>query len=419
MKIALVHDYIKEYGGAERVLEALHEIWPDAPVFTTVYLPEFLGPHKERFNSPDGEWDIRTSFLQYIPFKEKLISPFRLIASFVFKRFDFSKFDVVIVSATGAYIPNTIKIRNPKSEIRNKSQNTKYKIQNTIHVCYSHTPPRYLYGYATAREWKNNILFRVLGEIANHFLRLVDFKSSQNVDYFIANSKNVAARIEKFYRREATVIYPPVEVDGRRWKIEDSNLKMEDRRSIDPQASTLKNLHSTIYHLSSKKSYFLAGGRLARPKHIDLIAEACQKLKLPLKVFGRVFADAVNISVSQYPNIQFLGEVSDEEKLELMKNAKAYIFAAEDEDFGITPVEAMSVGTPVIAYKSGGVVESIIDGKTGIFYRFNDLNHLSEAVNKFEKMKFDKETIMKHAQKFSKERFKKEIKDFITKKFKQ
>ena len=105
--------------------------------------------------------------------------------------------------------------------------------------------------------------------------------------------------------------------------------------------------------------------------------------------------------------------MSDEEKLELMRNAKAYIFAAEDEDFGITPVEAMSVGTPVIAYRSGGVVESVIDGKTGIFYRFNDLNHLNEAVHKFEKMKFDKETIIKHAQKFSKERFKKEIKEFI------
>src|SRR3989344_6727774 len=369
MKIALVHDYIKEYGGAERVLEALHEIWPDAPVFTTVYLPEFLGPHKERFR----DWKIKTSFLQNIPFREKLISPFRLISPFVFKSFDFSQFDAVIVSATGAYSPNIL--------------NAKYKIHNTIHVSYCHTPPRYLYGYATARDWKKNIVFRVLGEVANHFLRLVDFKSSQNVDYFIANSHNVGARIKKFYRKDSTVIYPPVNV----------NSKFETRNSKQSQNT----------------KYFLAGGRIARPKHIDLIVRACRELKVPLKVFGRSFGDAPNILVSQYPNIQFLGEVTDEKKMELMKNARAYIFAAEDEDFGITPVEAMSVGTPVIAFASGGILETIIDGKTGILYHLNDIYHLSEAIHKFEITKFDRKLIVKHAQKFSKERFKKEIKEFV------
>ena len=175
MKIALVHDYIKEYGGAERVLEALHEIWPTSPVYTTVYLPEFLGPHKERFKS----WDIRTSFLQYIPLKEKLISPFRIIAPFVFKRFDFSRFDVVIISATGAYSPNGIKIKDQRSKIKSTTQKSKVLNNNytlyakrylPIHICYCHTPPRYLYGYATAREWKKNIIFRVIGEIGNHIL---------------------------------------------------------------------------------------------------------------------------------------------------------------------------------------------------------------------------------------------------------
>ena len=191
MRVALVHDYIKEYGGAERVLEALHEIWPNAPVFTSIYLPEFLGPHKNRFKN----WDIRTSFLQYLPFKKKLISSFRLITPFVFKMFDFSKFDLVIVSATGAYNPNMI---NKKTALQ---------------ICYCHTPPRYLYGFATARDWKKNLFFKVLGEIANHFLRLVDYKSAQNVDFFIANSRNIAGRIKKFYRRNSTVIYPPIEMN--------------------------------------------------------------------------------------------------------------------------------------------------------------------------------------------------------------
>src|SRR3989338_9921246 len=243
LRIALVHDYIKEYGGAERVLEALHGIWPDAPIFTTVYLPEFLGPHKERFR----DWDIRTSFMQYLPLKAKLISPFRLISPFVFKTFDFSQFDVVIISATGAYSPNAIQCHPELVSGSNSSgdempKQVRHDIRKgPINICYCHTPPRYLYGFATAREWKKNIAFRVMCEIANHFLRLVDFKSSQNVDYFIANSKNVAGRIKKFYRKDSTVIYPPIEMN---------------------QELRIRN--------QGKKDYFLAGGRIAKPKHIDL-----------------------------------------------------------------------------------------------------------------------------------------------------
>src|SRR3989344_6721221 len=150
MKVALIHDYIKEYGGAERVLEALHEIYPEAPVFTTVYLPEFLGPHKERFSN----WDIKTSWLQKIPYIEKLISPIRLISPWVFENWDFTDFDLIIVSATGAYFPNLI-VRKPE----------------ILHLCYCHTPPRYLYGYPTARNWKKNLIGRLIGEWLNHDLR--------------------------------------------------------------------------------------------------------------------------------------------------------------------------------------------------------------------------------------------------------
>ncbi len=366
MKIAIVHDYIKEYGGAERVLETLHEIYPDAPIFTSVYLPKYLGPHKKRFK----KMDIRASFLQNLPFKSKLISPIRLIAPMLFRRFDFSKFDVVIVSATGAYTPNAI----------NKN--------NAVQVCYCHTPPRYLYGFATAREWKNNIVFRILGEIANHFLRLTDFKSSETVDYFIANSENVRRRIQKFYKKDAKVIYPPVETN--------------------PKSKVLK----------SKKiqntKYYLAGGRLARPKHIDLIIETCSKNDIPLKVFGKAFAgygkELKNIAG---PTVEFLGEVTDEEKLALMKNAKAFIFASEDEDFGITPVEAMSVGTPVIAYASGGVLESVIDGKTGLFFNELTVGNIRKAIEKLQKTKINKQDCIKQAQSFSKARFKREIKKFV------
>src|SRR5258706_962955 len=201
MKVAIVHDYIKEYGGAERVLEALHEMYPKAPVFTLVYCPKFLGPHRERFKN----WDIRESWVGLIQFKSKLISPLRLIAPFVFKSMDLSDYDVVIVSATGAYTPNALQTKNKELKTKNKN--------GAFHICYCHTPPRYLYGYATAREWKKNTFFRVMALIANHFLRLVDYHSSKNVDVFIANSQNVAARIKKFYRRDSVVVYPPVEIE--------------------------------------------------------------------------------------------------------------------------------------------------------------------------------------------------------------
>lgn len=385
MKVALVHDYIKEYGGAERVLEALHELYPDAPIFTSVYLPDYLGPHKKRFIG----WDIHTSFLEYLPFKAKLISPIRLIAPLVFPIFDFSKYDVVIVSATGAYNPNMI---NKKSAVQ---------------ICYCHTPPRYLYGFATAREWKKNFVLRVFGEIANHFLRLIDFASSKNVDFFIANSDNVKARIKKFYRKDATVIYPPVEIP----------------RSKSQEAN------------KSQKTYYLAGGRLARPKHIDLIVKTCVQYNLPLKVFGKGFAgyenelrimkqelrkktDHNSSSMIHDSPIEFLGEVTDQEKLELMKNARAYIFAAEDEDFGITPVEAMSVGTPVIAYRSGGVVESVFAGKTGLFFDKLTVESLKKAIEQLEKIPIDPKACREQAEKFSKARFKAKIRDFVSSKLK-
>lgn len=373
MKIALVHDYLKEYGGAEKVLESLHELYPDAPVFTLVYCPEFLGPHKERFKS----WDIRTSFLQTIPFKHKFISIFRLFAPIIFKKFDFSGFDVIIVSATGAYNPNMIEKKQAKQ------------------ICYCHTPPRYLYGYATAREWKKNIFFRILGETANHFLRLIDYRSAQNVDQFIANSENIKKRIAKFYRKDAVVVYPP---------------------AVSP--SPALRAFSPSRRGDRGEGYYLAGGRLARAKHYDVILKACAELDMPLKIFGKGFAGyeeelhALHASLGK-SNIEFLGEVSDTEKFDLMKNAKAFIFAGEDEDFGIMPVEAMSVGTPVIAYKSGGVLETVVEGKTGLFFDKLTSDILSTTLKQFEKSHIKAEDCKKQSEKFSDEKFKKEIEKIV------
>jgi glycosyltransferase involved in cell wall biosynthesis len=366
MKIALVHDYIKEYGGAERVLETLHEIYPDAPVYTSAYLPSFLGPHQARFK----DWDIRPSWAQHLPFKAKLISPLRLISPLLFRSFNFSGYDVIITSATGAYFPNSLKKKQAKL------------------LCYCHTPPRYLYGYATARNWRKHKLFQIMGSIANHFLRMADYAASKNVDQYIANSYEVAQRIAKFYRREATVIYPPVQT------------KVESQKSKD-----------------QKRQYYLTGGRLARAKHVDVIVNACAALGVPLKVFGKGFAGYEDelraMSYEVRDKVEFVGEVTDEEKLALMAGAKAFLFASEDEDFGIVPVEAMAQGTPVIAYRSGGVQETVIDKKTGLFFDELTPESLQKAIELFEKLKIKPEACQKQAKKFSKEIFQKNINDVV------
>jgi len=293
------------------------------------------------------------------------MSPFRILSPWMFSFMNLSKYDVVIVSATGVYFPNLVK--------RGKA----------VQVCFCHTPPRYLYGYTTARDWKTNPITRILGELANHFLRMIDYKAAQRVDYFIANSEEVKKRIEKFYRKDSVVMYPPVAT------VSHENVKKED--------------------------YYLTGGRLARAKGIDIILEAFEDTHKKLMVFGRGFAgfEEELLEGRRGKNIEFLGEVTDREKYELMSKAKAFVFASFDEDFGITPVEAMSVGTPVIAYNSGGVKETVIDGKTGVFFNEHTKEAIREAIERFEKMRFSPEECRKQAAKFSKERFEKEIKEFI------
>lgn len=393
IKVALVHDYLKEYGGAERVLQTLHEIWPKAPIYTSIFLPKFAGPNRHKVE----KWNVKTSFLQYIPFKEKLISPARLIAHFLFKSFDLSEYDVVIVSSTGTYTsPNFVKTAPTSLKLRGVNK-------KALHICYYHTPPRYLYGYPVANPWEEVAWRRVLkffGQVPMHFLRMLDFKAAQIPDYVVANSEEVKARIKKFYRRDAWVIYPPVDIPA-----------------ISPSGSeTLKGRRHQPLVISHRK-YYLAGGRLARHKGIDLAIKVCTKLNLPLKVFGRGFASYGEEHLRKLagPTVEFLGEVTDEQKIKLMASAKAFIFPSEYEDFGIIPVEAMAVGTPVIALRSGGVIETVIDGKTGVFFDQPTEGSLIGAIKKFEKLKINPEDCINQAKKFSKERFKRQIKEFVKK----
>ena len=370
MRVALVHDFITEFGGAERVLEALHEIYPEAPVFTAYYKPDNLGPAAKRFKN----WKIITNWGQKLPFWTKLQSPYRIFGPLIFESFGFKSYDLVI-SSTNTYFAKSI-ITGPQ----------------TLHICYCHTPPRYLYGYPTARDWKKYFWGRMLGEAANFFLRMADFAASQRVDYFIANSEEVRRRIEKFYRRSAVVIYPPVDVE----KFKMQNVKRKN------------------------ENYYLCVSRLARAKRIDLAILAAQKLGLHLKIIGtgreeknlKKLAAKYQIQNTKY-EIQFLGEVSDEQLIKEYQNCKAVIFPAQDEDFGLVPVEAQAAGKPVIALKSGGVTESVINGKTGVFFDQPSVESLTSAIEKFEKSKIKSEDCQKQAEKFSKERFKAEIKKIV------
>jgi glycosyltransferase involved in cell wall biosynthesis len=355
MKIALVHDYLKEYGGAERVLKALWEIWPKAPIYTIFF----------KKNSPAGKAfagaKIIQSWFGYLPFCERLISPLRFLIPLIWKSFDFSKYDLVISSASWAMTKGFAKGK-------------------TKEICYCHTPPRYLYGYETSKNWQKNPLIRIYALVVNHFLRQYDFLRAQKVSIFVANSLEVQKRIAKFYRRESVVINPPVET---------SNFKLQ------AQSCKLKN-------------YFLTGGRLERAKNFDLIIKAFNKLGWRLLVYGRGSQEKYLCQIAE-KNVEFLGWISEEKKWQLLAGCKAFICAASDEDFGITPVEAQAAGRPVIAFRGGGYLETIVEGKTGEFFDELSEKSLITVLKKFNHQKYRKNDCIAQAKKFSKEEFKKKM----------
>lgn len=357
MRAALVHDYLNEYGGAERVLEALAEMWPDAPIYTAFCVPGSSAHQAFK------DKQIITSWMQYIPWREKLHSPLRFMLPWIWGSFDLAGYDLIITS-TSWYIT--------------KGLGQKFNIPE---ICYCHTPPRWLYGYATSVNFKKYWPVRVYGLLVGHFLRMYDFNQAQKVDIFVANSQNVAKRITKFYRRDSVVIYPPVDV-------------------------------TKLPGKSVKKDYYLIVTRLVGGKGLEMAIDAAQASGIKLKVAGET-AGWARINIPS--NIECLGRVTEEEKVKLMTEAKAFLALAADEDFGITPVESMLCGTPVIAFNGGGYRETVIDGKTGILFNDYSVEGLVAAVQRFNKLKWDKQKIMTHAQKFSKARFKIQMLELVEK----
>ncbi|MFI5265422.1 MAG: glycosyltransferase [Candidatus Levyibacteriota bacterium] len=369
MRIALVHDYIKEYGGAERVLEELHKLFPDAPIYTAFYQKD--SEAYEKFKDAK----VIPSWAHFIPgFSTKLHSPLRFLAPLIWGSFDFSKYDVVITSASW-YVTKGISKGNPSTSSGRAPRE----------ICYCHTPPRWLYGYKTSIEFQKYWPVRVYAMIVGHFMRMYDYNAARRVDTFIANSEEVKARIKKFYRRDAEVIYPPV---------------------------SLPNIPTK----TKKQDFYFVVARIVGGKGLSLAVEAAQKLDIKLKIAGApagYYTEYKSLSSKALKNVEFLGHVTDKELVTLYSQAKGFLALSEDEDFGITPVESMLCGTPVIAYFGGGYKETVVEGKTGLFFKEYTLDSLIETIKEFEKMKFNAEDCRKQAQKFSPQEFDRKILEVV------
>ena len=365
MKIALVHDYINEFGGAERVLRVLADMYPEAPIYTAFCKKNSVAYE----NFKDRE--IKESFLAPILKIWKLYSPLRFLSPLIWGSMDLSDYDVVITSSSW-YITRGFKTGD------------KTKV-----ICYCHTPPRYLYGYQTSINWQKYAVVRLYASIVNHFLRIFDWESAQEIDEWIVNSKNVEKRVKKFYRQDSQVIYPPVEV----------------------------NRFIAAAEEAEKENYFLIVSRLVGGKGLEEAVEAAVELGFNLKIVGDQagFSKVVEtIKDLAGEKVELLGRVDDEELVDLYTGAKGFIALAKEEDFGITPVESMAAGTPVIAYKGGGFKETVVDGVTGVFVTDTSVESLKMAVRKINDKDWDKEALQKQARKFGKERFEKRIREEVS-----
>lgn len=356
MKIALVHDYLTQFGGGERVLKAFCEMFPEAPIWTLIYDEKATGGiFKDR--------KIHTSFLQKIPGSKKFFRGLIWLMPLAVEQFDFSDFDLVI-SVSHSFGKGII---------------TK---PTTKHICYCLTPTRYL--------WHDSGLpFKPISRFILTYLRAWDYQAAQRPDYFIASSENVKQRIKKYYNRESEVIYPPVETNNFNYK---------------PAGLILKD-------------YFLMVGRMVPYKRFDVAIEAFAKMpeeKLLIIGDGPEYNKLKTKSLKfKVKNIKFLGRISDSELPKYYANCKALIFPQE-EDFGIAPVEAMAAGRPIIAFRAGGALETVIEGETGVFFNEQKPESLLKSIKYFNESKFDSLKIRKYTLKFDNEVFKSKITKLIS-----
>jgi glycosyltransferase involved in cell wall biosynthesis len=353
----LIHDYLNQYGGAERVLEALHAMYPAAPIYTSMYAPQLM-PEDYR------QWDIRTSFMQRLPSVHYHHQKYLLAYPLAFESFQLGYYDVVLSNcsawAKGVLTP-----------------------PETLHVCYCLTPMRWAWSFReyVERERIGATLRRVL-LFAMHYLRLWDVTASQRVDRFLAISRAVAARIRKYYGREARVIYPPVAVER-------------------------------FHPGGPPDDYFLIVSRLIPYKRVDLAIETFNRLGPGWRL--KIVGDGRNRAALQAragPNVEFLGRLRDDEVDTLMTRCRAFLFPGL-EDFGIAPVEAQAAGRPVVAYAGGGALDTVLDGETGVLFAEQSVEALTDAVQRCADLAWDPLAARANAERFSAARFRHELSDYV------
>jgi glycosyltransferase involved in cell wall biosynthesis len=360
LKIAIVHDYLTALGGGERVVAELRKIFPQAPIYTLRY-------SEEKTHGEFKGCDVRVAPLSKTLFGQSALLSMPFLPNAV-ETLPLSEYDIVI-SSSSAFSKGII---------------TK---PTTLHICYCHTPMRFVWDwtheYARENGYESGVK-SVFARLLLHYLRIWDQSSADRVDSWVANSRNVADRIKKYYKADATVIYPPVGV---------------------PETGE-------VHEQPADEPYFLIVSRLSPYKKIDLAIEACAKEKQPLVVIGEgsdrerleSLAESLNAPVA------FLGYQDDATIRQYYSHCRAFLFTGED-DFGMTPVEAMSFGKPVIAYSKGGALESVVEGKTGLFFEDASVESLRDAFKRFSDFEkdFKPETSKKQAEKFSVETFHKKI----------
>lgn len=352
----MVHDYLNQYGGAERVLEVLCEIFPDAPIYTLLYDERMTG-------GVFCNREIHTSFLQKLPFARKYHRVFSLLMPFAVEQFDLSYYDIVL-SVSASFAKGII--TKPYAK----------------HINYCLTPTRFLWddSHRYIEEFNHPWPIRKLVPFFITYLRIWDQEAALRVDKFMAISNFVKSRVKKYYNRDAEVIYPPVDAHK--------------------------------YYISNEAGdYFLMVGRLVPYKRFDLAVKVFNAIGKPLKIVGDG-PERKRLEKMAKPNISFLGLVSDYKMPELYAHAQAVIFPQE-EDFGIVPLESMASGRPVIAYHGGGALETILENKTGIFFDEQTEIALAQAVGQYYQTQWDSAAIRTHALEFDKTIFKTKIVDMI------
>jgi glycosyltransferase involved in cell wall biosynthesis len=350
-KIAIVHDWLTNMGGAEPLVLEMHKLFPSAPIYTSVYDAEKMAAFKNI--------DVRTTTLQTklpkkLRFKHILWPTFRAKA---FRELDLSEFDIILSSSSA------------------EAKSVRKTRPGQVHIAYIHTPPRYYWSHAD--EFRKEFNFGKLTPLIRPFIpgfvkkmRKLDFESTKDIDVFIANSSVTQERIKEYYGKPSTVIYPPVEV-----------------AKFTPPPK-------------GERNGYVIWGRHVPYKRFDLAIQAANTLKVPLTIAG-TGPDTERLKSLAGPTVKFVGRISDEALVKLAQSSKAFLFPNE-EDFGISAVEALAAGTPVIAYKKGGALDIVQDSETGVFFEEQTVDSLVKAMERFETLEFLPATLHRKAKRFDK-----------------